>query len=162
MHFEETNGEMVLARVIFHGFQIAIFNLYAAPCATFPNIIIFFSNALHHLHLKETIIILGDFNVDMIQHSAITKELEKYMCNYNICFLLDKIKHVQNTLIDHIWSNVPISQYTLFILDTYWFDHDTICVVLELLNIHQTYYKIIFPCLKAYLDTLLHKTKSFC
>jgi hypothetical protein len=132
MHFEETNVEMVLARVIFRESEIAILNLYVALHATLPNILSVVSNALQHLRLNETIIILGDFNVDMLQNSAKTKELENYMCNYSLRFLLDRINHVQNTLIDHVWSNVPISQYTLFILDTYWFDHDTMCIVLEL------------------------------
>jgi hypothetical protein len=95
---------MVLARVVFHGLQIAIFNLYIALRANIANIMNVFSNASHHLHLDETIIILGYFNVDMLQNSAITKQLENYMCNYNVmCFVLVKIKHVQNTLIDHIW-----------------------------------------------------------
>jgi hypothetical protein len=58
------------------------------------NIMNAFSNASHHLHLDETIIILGYFSVDMLQNSAITKQLENYMCNYNVCFLLVKIKHV--------------------------------------------------------------------
>jgi hypothetical protein len=31
-----------------------------------------FSNASHHLHLDETIIILGYFSVDMLQNSGIT------------------------------------------------------------------------------------------
>ena len=123
---------MVLARVIFYESEIAILNLYDTPHATFPNVLNVVSNALQHLHLNETIIILGDFNIDMLQNSARTKELENYMCNYRLRFLLDKINHVQNTLIDHVWSNVSISQYTLFILDTYWSDHDTICLVLEL------------------------------
>ena len=118
MHFEENNVEMVLARIIFHESGIAILNLYSSLHATFPNILNGVSNALQHLHLNETIIILGDFNVDMIQNSSIPKELENYMCNYNLRFILVKIKHVQNTLIDHIWSNVSISQYTLFILYT--------------------------------------------
>jgi exonuclease III len=131
MHFKENIVEMVLAKVIFHESKITILNLYAAPHATLSNILNVLSNALHHLHLNETIIILGDFNIDMLQNNSRTKELENYMCNYSLRFLLDKINHVQNTLIDHVWSNVPISQY-IFILDTYWSDHDTISIVLEL------------------------------
>jgi hypothetical protein len=132
MHFKENNVEMVLTNVIFHESEIAILNLYAALHVTFPNILNVVSNALQHLHLNETIIILGDFNIDMLQNSARTKELKNYMCNYSLRFLLDKINHVQNALIDHVWSNVSISQYNLFILETYWYDHDTICIVLEL------------------------------
>ena len=44
MHFEEKDVEMVLARVIFCGLQIAIFNIMNA-----------FSNALHHLHYNKRI-----------------------------------------------------------------------------------------------------------
>jgi exonuclease III len=100
--------------------------------ATFSNILNVLSNALDHLHLNETIFIVGDFNIDMLQNNARTKELENYMCKYSFHFLLNKTSHVQNTLIDHVWSNVPISQYNVFILDTYWYDHDTIGIALEL------------------------------
>jgi exonuclease III len=119
MHFEENNVEMVLAKVIFHGSEIATLNLCAALHATFSNILNVLSNALEHLHQNETIVIVGDFNIDMLQNNVKTKQLENYMCRYSLHFLLDKINHVQNTLIDHVWSNVPISQYDVFILDTY-------------------------------------------
>jgi hypothetical protein len=132
MHFEENNVEMVLAKVIFHESEIAILNLYVSLHATFSNILNVLSNALENLHPNETIVIVGGFNIDMLQNNARTKELENYMCRYSLRFLLDKINHVQNTLIDHVWSNVLISQYNLFILDTYWFDHNTISIVLEL------------------------------
>jgi hypothetical protein len=102
MHFEEQNVEMLLARVIFHESQIAILNLYVALHATFTNIV----NVLSKYNKK-----IGKLHVR---------------------FLLDKINHVQNPLIDHVWSNVPIAQYKVFILDTYWSDHDTNCLVLEL------------------------------
>jgi hypothetical protein len=71
---------MVLAKVFFHGSEIAILNLYASPHATFSNILNVLSNALDHFHLNETIVIVGDFNIDILQNNARTKELEKYMC----------------------------------------------------------------------------------
>jgi exonuclease III len=119
IHFKENNVEMVFAKVFFNGSTIAILNLYAAPHATFSNTLNVLSNALDHLHLNETIVIVGDFNIDMPQNNARTKELENYMCKYSFCFLLNNKRHVQNTLIDHVWLNVPISQYNVFILDTY-------------------------------------------
>jgi hypothetical protein len=132
MHFEENNVEMGLTKEIFHGSEIAILNLYVVVLATFSNILNVLSNALENFHLKETIVIVGDFNIDMLQNNSRKKELENYMCRYSFRFRLDKINHVQNTLIDHVWSNVPISQYIVFILDTYWSDHDTIGIALEL------------------------------
>jgi exonuclease III len=132
MHFEENNVEMVLTKVFLHASEIATLNLYVALHATFSNILNVISNALYHFHLNETIVIVGEFNIDMLQNNARTKELEKYMCKCSLRFLLDNINHVQNALIDHVWLNVPISQYSVFILDTYWSDHDTIGIALEL------------------------------
>ena len=54
------------------------------------------------------------------------------MSCYNLQFLLQKENHVQKTLIDHVWSNVPKVQQKVFFLDTYWTDHDTICLLLEI------------------------------
>jgi exonuclease III len=122
IHFEENTVELVLAKVFLHASEIEKINPYATLHATFFNILNFLSNALDHLHLNETIVIVGDFNIDMLQNNARTKELEKYMCKYSLRLLLDNINHVQNSLIDHVWSNVPISQYNVFILDTYWSD----------------------------------------
>ena len=64
IHFEEKNVELVLTKIFFHGTKIVILNLYVAPHATFSNILNVLSNALDHLHLNETIVIVGDFNID--------------------------------------------------------------------------------------------------
>jgi endonuclease/exonuclease/phosphatase (EEP) superfamily protein YafD len=79
IHFEENNVDMVLARVFFHGTEIAILNLYVSPHATFSNILNVVSNALYHFHLNGTIVLVGDFNIEILQNNATTKELEKYM-----------------------------------------------------------------------------------
>jgi exonuclease III len=131
-HFEEYNVEAMLANIIIHGLQIAILNIYASPHATLTNIIRIITKALCTLHPNKVIIILGDFNIDMLQSNGKTKKLESYMARYNLHFLLDTKKYLQKPLIDHIWSSIANLQYKIFILDTYWTDHDTLCLVLEL------------------------------
>ena len=81
MRFEENNVEMVLAKVIFHESEIAILNLYVVPHATFSNILNVLFKALEHFYLNETIAIVGDFNIDMLQNNARTKELETTCAN---------------------------------------------------------------------------------
>ena len=54
------------------------------------------------------------------------------MYNQNIHFLLEQRKHVQRTLIDHVWSNENNEIYKKFMLNTYWSDHDTICFLLAI------------------------------
>jgi len=132
IHIEEKNVELVLAKKNSHGTKVAILNMYISPHATFSNIVNVISNALDHFHLNGSIVLVGDFNIDMLQNTSRTKELQNYMCKYNMRFLLSNTAHLQNALIDHVWSNVPISQYSMFVLDTYWSDHNTIGIALEL------------------------------
>ena len=132
IHIEEKNVELVLAKKISHGTEVAILNLYIAPHATFSNIVHNISNALTHFHLNGPIVLVGDFNINMLRNTGRTKELENYMCKYSLCFLMNNTVHLQNALIDHVWSNVPIPQSNMFVLDTYWSDHDTIGIALEL------------------------------
>jgi endonuclease/exonuclease/phosphatase (EEP) superfamily protein YafD len=73
IHFKEKNVEMVLAKIFFHGTEIAILNLYVSPHETFSNILNVLSNALYHLHMNGTIFLVGDFNIDMLQNNARTK-----------------------------------------------------------------------------------------
>ena len=158
IHTEEKNVEVVLAFFFPWNKSCNTESVCCSPCSILQHSWCYFQ-CIGHFHLNRPIVLVGDFNIDMLQNNVITKELENYMCKCNLRFLLNNINHVQNTLIDHVWSNVPISQYNVFILDTYWSDHDTIGITLELWDIHQTYCKIIFLCFKAYLSSLLHKTK---
>ena len=132
IHIEEKNVELVLAIFFSHGTEVAILNLYVAPHVAFSNIVNVISNTLDHFHMNGSIVLVGDFNIDMLQNIGRTKELQNYMCKYSLRFLLNNTTHLQNTLIDHVWSNVPISKYSMFVLDTYWSDHDTIGIALEL------------------------------
>ena len=132
IHIEENNVKLVFANFFSHETEVAILNLYVAPHATLPNILHVIFNALTHFHLNRPIVLVGDFNIDMLQNTGRTKELENYMCKYSLRFLINNIVHLQNALIDHVWSNVPIPQYSMFVLDTYWSDHDTIGIALEL------------------------------
>ena len=59
------------------------------------------------------------------------------MDNYNLHFLLETNNNQQLSIIDHIWSNIT-SSYKTFRLDTYWSDHDTICLIIEYKNAAQT------------------------
>ena len=122
----------MIAKVIIHESQNAILNIYVTLHATLTNKMNTIAKSLRHLHLNKISIIIGDFNIDMLQSNDKTKKIENYMCNYNLHLLLDKINHVQKILIDHVWLNVPSGKSKLSILDTYWNDHDTIHAFLYL------------------------------
>ena len=102
IHIKEKNVKLVLAKKKSHGTKVAILNLYTSPHATFSNIVNVISNALDHFHLNRSIVLVGDFNIDMLQNIGRTKELQNYMCKYSLWFLLNNTAHLQNTLIDHV------------------------------------------------------------
>jgi exonuclease III len=131
MHYEDQSVEVLIAKVAFHGSHLAIINIYASPQATSSSILNTITKALCHLHQNDILVILGDFNIDMSQCNEKTKKLENYMCIYNAHMLLEKTNHAHKTLIDHIWSNAKNKNYKIYTLNTYWTDHDTICLILE-------------------------------
>lgn len=131
-HFEEHFVEALLAKIKVHTLQIAILNIYASPHANLNNIFNVIAKALCHLYLNNIIVILGDFNIDMVHCNKKTKQLETYMENYNLHFLIDKTNTMHKSFIDHVWANLSNIRYIIFILDTYWSGHDTISLVLQL------------------------------
>jgi hypothetical protein len=76
IHIKVNIVELVLAKSFSHEIEVAILNLYAAPNATFSNIAHVISNAFGHFHLNRPILLVGDFNIDMLQNTDRTKELE--------------------------------------------------------------------------------------
>jgi hypothetical protein len=131
MHYEDQSVEVLIAKVDFHGSHLAIINIYASPQATSSSILNTITKALCHLHQNDILVILGDFNIDMSQCNEKTKKLENYMCIYNAHMLLEKTNHAHKMQIDHIWSNAKNKNYKIYTLNTYWTDHDTICLILE-------------------------------
>jgi exonuclease III len=131
MHYEDQFVEVLITKLAFNESHLAIINIYASPQATSSSILNTITKSLCHLHQNDILIILGLFNIDMSQSNEKTKNLENYMCIYNAHMLLDKANHAHKTLIDHVWSNTKNKNCKLYTLNTYWTDHDTICLILE-------------------------------
>ena len=69
IYFEEHLVEAFLEKIIVHGSQITIINIYALPCEKLKNILNVIAKDLCHLDLKDITIILGNFNIDMLQRN---------------------------------------------------------------------------------------------
>jgi hypothetical protein len=69
IHFEEQNDDAILAKEIVHESQIPVLNIYVAPHETLTSTLNIIETTLHHLHLNEIIIILGYFNIYMLQRN---------------------------------------------------------------------------------------------
>ena len=100
VHFEEDNIETTTTKMIIHEHHIAILNIYVSPCVALTNILVVLAKALCNIPLNEKIVIVRDFNVDMLQRNNKTKSLNDYMSNYNLHFFVNKkYKHQHQSLI---------------------------------------------------------------
>ena len=117
--------------------DIIVVNVYVAPYATLNDTLDLLSKALCKIDSNQTIVIVGDFNINMLESNNKTNKLRSYMHNYNLHFLLDTNNNKKISIIDHIWSNITCS-YKTFRLHTYWTDHDTICLIIEDKNAIET------------------------
>lgn len=82
------------------------------------------------------VVVVGDFNIEMSQTNKKTMTLESSMHNFNLRFLLDKETKGSTSLIDHAWSNIT-TMYHAFMIHTYWYDHNALCLLLEHTNEYQ-------------------------
>jgi len=89
IHFEEKNIEATLANMIIHGMDIIVLNVYVAPYATLNDALHLLSKSLCNTHSNQTIAIVDDFNINMLENNNKTNRLRSYMYNYNHHFLLD-------------------------------------------------------------------------
>jgi hypothetical protein len=71
-------------------------------------------------------VIIGDFNIDFF------KKKFNHQYNFNLTFLENTI--INDTQIDHIWTNAPIQQYHSGLAQTYWTYHKPIYSAFKLFD----------------------------
>jgi len=98
------------------------------------------------------------FSVGMKENSWMQNS-SRITCEIAISAVFFRIKHMQATFINHVWSDVPIWHYMFFFLYIDWCAHGTIFVVLEIWYVQERFCKLIFWCLEACLGSLQRKTK---
>ena len=95
--------------------------------------------------LECPIIILGDFNVDLSNGTTQDYEIKKLL---DFIYKQNFKQHISvpttqlNSLIDHIWSNIPGTETKYGVTDAYWPDyHKPIYCAFKLPTTLQKYYK---------------------
>ena len=97
-----------------------------------------FIDALKHLHNTfindpyTPVIILGDFNVNLLQNASDKKTLSKYLIEEKqYVQLVSKVTTDYKTQIDHIYTNIPERVRNCSVLESYYSDHKPIFVTLN-------------------------------
>ena len=74
-------------------------------------------------------IVLGDFNDDILTER--NHSLSSHMSRYGYSQLVHSPTTDSGTLIDHVYYNRPCLHTLVRVIDTYYSDHDTVCVSLQ-------------------------------
>ena len=75
-------------------------------------------------------IFMGDFNINWFDQ-IIRRPLYNFFINDNYRQLVSSFTTDNQTLIDHIYTNLPESEASSHILETYFSDHKAVCALVN-------------------------------
>jgi hypothetical protein len=76
-------------------------------------------------------IFIGDFNINWLDEANRGPLYRFFINDRNYAQFVSNVTTDNQTLIDHIFSNLPESQVTSHILETYFSDHKAVCALIN-------------------------------
>ena len=110
--------------------HVTIIGIYRSPripvqqlCAALDEVLRFCTSQFN--------IFIGDFNTNWLDE-ANRRPLDRFFINnHNYMQLVSNVTTDNRTLIDHIYTNLPESQVSSRILETYFSDHNAVCALIN-------------------------------
>jgi hypothetical protein len=78
-------------------------------------------------------ILIGDFNIDMLKKTPRSTTFQNLMYKYKLKLTFFENTTINNTQIDHIWTNAPTQQCHSGVIQAYWIDHKLVYFTFKLL-----------------------------
>ncbi len=75
---------------------------------------------------------IGDLNIDSLTKTNQSSTLQTFMNKYNLKLIFIDNTTINDTKIDHIWTNAPIQQYHSRTTQAYWTNHEPIYFAFKL------------------------------
>lgn len=130
--FCNNKTELTLTDMYFQQ-PICLINIYAAPFEQVSTIIQMIRDAKSQTtHTNCIFLVIGDLNIDIQQQTTRTRTFVQYMETENLQEITSKLSPRRNTVIDHIWTNLPIEQCEINVSWAYWSDHSIFYALLQL------------------------------
>jgi hypothetical protein len=71
-------------------------------------------------------ILIGDFNIEMLKKTPQSTTFQNLMYKYKLNLTFTESTTIDNTQIDHIWTNAPTQQCHWGVTQAYWTNHKPI------------------------------------
>lgn len=108
--------------------DITIISIYRSPkvpmrqmCAALSNVLMLYNSSFN--------IFIGDFNVDWFDDKQKISLYNLFVREHNYRQIVSCYTTDNKTAIDHIYTNLPLSEIDFQILETYFTDHKSICAL---------------------------------
>jgi endonuclease/exonuclease/phosphatase (EEP) superfamily protein YafD len=105
-------------------------------------------------------ILIGDFNINMLKKTTQSTTFQILMSKYKLKFFFSKSTTINNTQIDHIWTNAQTQQCHSGITQTYWTNHKPVYFTFKLLNYVPQFFYHKYITYKIYTIYHVCQTKS--
>lgn len=110
--------------------HIHIFGIYRSPSVPIVQMCSALSNVLSLQALLLNVFI-GDFNIDWLKTTERTSLYNLFVRDHGYKQLVSCYTTDNKTCIDHVYSNIPISNIKVQILETYFTDHKSVCALVD-------------------------------
>ncbi len=77
-------------------------------------------------------ILIVDFNINMLKKTLQSTTFQNLMYKYKLKLTFIESTMIDNTQIDHIWTNAPTQQCHSGVTQAYWIDHKPIYFTFKL------------------------------
>jgi hypothetical protein len=78
-------------------------------------------------------ILVGDFNIDMLKKTTQSTTFQNLMYKHKLKLFFFESMTINNTQMNHIWTNAPTQQCHSGVTQAYWIDHKTCIFQIEII-----------------------------
>jgi hypothetical protein len=110
--------------------HVTIVGVYRSPRIAVQQLLAALSEVLMLCNSQFNIFI-GDFNINWLNESNRRTLYNFFINDHNYRQLASTFTTDNQTLINHIYTNLPESQAKSHILETYFFDHKAVCALIN-------------------------------
>ena len=110
--------------------HIHIFGIYRSLSVPIVQMCSALSNMLFS-QASQLNVFIGDFNIDWLENAGRTSLYNLFVRDHGYKQLVSSYTTDNKTCIDHMYSNIPISNIKVEVLETYFTDHKSVCALVD-------------------------------
>lgn len=110
--------------------HVSIIGVYRSPRISVQHLLAALNQVLN-LCTSQFNIFIGDFNINWLDETARTPLYRFFITEQRYRQLVNNVTTDNQTLIDHVYTNLPDSHASSHILETYFSDHKGVTVLIN-------------------------------